>query len=153
MTPEGKARLRAKAARARAWRRLRDAHPDVPSTQHFRHMRAIERRRRPTAPSFAGTPLPKHRSGEESGSATIVMAYCHPWTLRAENSEEHVSFAGQLRNSDETWQYALCRWLDGRKLCDEARWYVGNFLAVHRVRHQTKAPTLATATTSSVMRS
>ena len=94
----------------------------------------IERRRRPKAPSFAGTPLSKHRSGEESRSATIVMAYFHPWTLRTEDSEEHVPFAGQLRNSDETWQGALCRWLDGRILCEEARRYVGNFLPVHLVR-------------------
>ena len=112
MTPESKARLRAKPAGdvlelvpgvdyvvrkgAPGWL----AFADVPSTQHFRHTWVIERCRRPTAPSFAGTPLPKHWTGEggESRSATIVMSYFHPWTLRTEDTEEHVSFAGQPRN-------------------------------------------------------
>ena len=62
------------------------------------------------------------------------MAYFHHWTLRAADSEEHAPCAGQLRKSEECWQDALCRWLDGNILCEEARRYVGNFLSVHRVR-------------------
>ena len=62
------------------------------------------------------------------------MSYFHPWTLRAQDSDEHVPFAGHLRKVDETWQEALGAWLDGRILCKEAKKYVGNFLSVHRVR-------------------
>ena len=45
-------------------------------------------------------------------------------------------FAGRIRKADEdeTWQEALTSWLDGRILCQEAKRYVGNFMAVHRVR-------------------
>ena len=62
------------------------------------------------------------------------MAYFHPWTLRSQDAEDHVPFAGHLRKSEETWQTALRTWLDGNVLCEEARRFVGNFLSVHRVR-------------------
>ena len=143
MTPQGLARLRAKKPGdvlelipgvdyvvrrgGEGWMSF----PDVPSTHHFRHARILARRRRPRAPSFAGTPLPTHRPGEEGRAAAIVMAYFHPWTLRAEGSEEHAPFAGQLRKSEECWQDALCRWLDGKIRCEEARRYVGHFLLAH----------------------
>ena len=45
-----------------------------------------------------------------------------------------MAFAGRLRKADETWQDALAMWLGGRILCHEAKKYVGNFMAVHRVR-------------------
>ena len=95
MTPEGKARLRAKATGhvlelvpgadyvVRKGGTVWFAFPDVPSTQHFRRTWVIERRQRPRTSSFPSKPLPKHRLGEESRSATIVMAYFHPWTLLA----------------------------------------------------------------------
>ena len=59
--------------------------PDSPSTQHFRHTWILVRRRRPVAPQLSGAPVPRHRAGEASRSATIVMAYFHPWTLRSED--------------------------------------------------------------------
>ena len=45
-----------------------------------------------------------------------------------------MAFAGRIRKADETWQEALATWLDGRIVCQEAMKYVGNFMAVHRVR-------------------
>jgi len=52
------------------------------------------------------------------------------------SADEHVPYAGALRERDATWQQSLQQWLDGRILCEEAKRYVGNFLAVHRVRPQ-----------------
>ena len=62
------------------------------------------------------------------------MAYFHPWTLRHADADEHVKYAGQLRDANETWQDALEVWLDGNIICQEAAKYVGNFLSVHRMR-------------------
>ena len=112
------------------------AFPDVPATQHFRHTWILVRRRRPRAPSFAGAPVPRHRPGEQQRSAAIVMTYFRPWTLRSDDADEHVLYAGNLRASERTWQESLICWLDGGLLCEEQKRYVNNFLAVHRVRPQ-----------------
>ena len=119
-------------ARGRTWLPF----PDHPSTEAFRHSWIICRRRRPSVPSFAGAPLPKHSSGEHQRAAAIVMAYFHPWTLRSDDQTEHVPQAGALRHQDETWQDALQTWLDTGVVCEEAARYVTNFLSVHRVRPQ-----------------
>ena len=111
------------------------AFPDTESTQQFRHTWILVRRIRPRTPSFAFSPLPNRGKGEDHRSATIVMSYFHPWTLRERDADEHVPFAGQLRKANDTWQEALRTWLDGQVLCEEARRYVANFLSVHRVRH------------------
>lgn len=50
------------------------------------------------------------------------------------HADEAVAFAGNLRTTEHTWQEALATWLDGRILCQETKRYVGNFMAVHRVR-------------------
>ena len=94
----------------------------------------MTRRRWPTVPSFAGSPMPNHRPEEDARAASIVMSYFHPWTLRVSDATEHVPFAGHLRKSSETWQDAMSVWLDGNILCEESRRYVGNYLSVHRMR-------------------
>ena len=76
-------------------------YPDLPSTQHFRHTWILMRRRRPVAPSFAGAPVPKHGTGEAKRSATIVMAFFHPWTLRSADERyyrnyEYVIMRGEM---------------------------------------------------------
>jgi hypothetical protein len=64
--------------------------PNLPSTQLLRHTWILVRRRRPVAPSFAGAPVPRHGKDEEAKrSATIVMAYFHPWTLRLADERRH----------------------------------------------------------------
>ena len=108
--------------------------PHCASTQHFRHTWVLVRRMRPRTPAFFGAPVPRHQPGEQQRAAAIVMAYFHPWTLRHEDADEHVKYAGHLRADDETWQDALEVWLDGNVICQEAARYVGNFLSVHRMR-------------------
>ena len=39
-----------------------------------------------------------------------------------------------MRKADETWQEVLTTWLGGRILCKGATKYIGNYMAVHRVR-------------------
>ena len=109
-------------------------YPDVPACQSIRHIWIMTRRRRPTVPSFAGSPMPNHRPEEDARAASIVMSYFHPWTLRVSDATEHVPFAGNLRKSSETWQDAMSVWLDGNIICEESRRYVGNYLSVHRMR-------------------
>lgn len=108
--------------------------PDVGSTAHFCHTWVLVRRRRPKVPSFFGAPVPRHRPGEQSRPAMIVMSYFHPWTLRKDDADQSVPHASSLRSTTQTWQEALMTWLDGNIVCEEAKKYVGNFLAVHRVR-------------------
>ena len=85
-------------------------------------------------PTFFGAPVPKHVPGEHQRAAAIVMSYFHPWTLRQQDADDHVKYAGALRSTDETWQDALEKWLSGNVLCEEAKQYVCNFLSVHRMR-------------------
>ena len=110
------------------------AFPDCPGSRHFRHTWVLVRRKRPVTPTFMGAPVPKHRPGEQQRAAAIAMAYFHPWTLRQNDADQHVKYAGQLRGSNEPWQDALQCWLDGNIVCEEAAKYVSNFLSVHRMR-------------------
>ena len=109
-------------------------YPDLPSTTHFRHTWVLVRSTRPKVPTFFGAPVPKHTSGEHQRAAAIVMCYFHPWTLRKNDASDCVKYAGALRASDETWQDALQKWLEGHIICQEAKQYIGYFLSVHRVR-------------------
>ena len=59
-------------------------YPAGNSTDYFRHSWIIRRRRRPKAPSFHGSPLPKHRNGEAENAAKYVMAYFKPYFGRGE---------------------------------------------------------------------
>ena len=110
--------------------------PDKASTQTFRHTWIMRRRLRPKVPSFAGAPLPRHSKGQHDRSAAIVMAYFHPWTLRQQDADDFVPWAGSLRRQEESWQEALKGWLEGNVLTLEATRLVNNFLCVHRVRPQ-----------------
>ena len=85
-------------------------------------------------PSFAGSPLPNHRPGEEARAASIVVSYFHPWTLRVFDATVHWPFAGNLRKSTDSWQEAMPSLLYGIIACEEARRYVGSFLSVHRMK-------------------
>jgi len=108
--------------------------PDVPATASFRHTWVLRRRSRPRVPTFAGAPVPRRSVGEQERAAMITQVYFHPWTLRAAEADEHVKYAGSLREQDTSWHQCLEKWLNGNLLCEEAKRYVGNFLAVYRVR-------------------
>ena len=112
--------------------------PATPATDIFRHEWILQRRRRPEAPSFTGAPVPRHKAGEAERAACLTMAYFHPWTLRKNDESAGVKYAGNLRLAESTWQDALSHWLDGGLACAESKRYVGNFLAVHRMRPQSK---------------
>ena len=58
------------------------ANPDVPSTQHFRHVWIMRRRPRPNAPAFSGAPIPHRCRGEGERATMITMTHFHLWTLR-----------------------------------------------------------------------
>ena len=109
-------------------------YPDSESTRALRHTWILARRRRPKVPSFAGAPVPRHAAGQHQRAAMIVMTYFHPWTLRHTDGDAHVPYAGELRSIEQDWQEALTQWLNGNVVCAEAKRYVSNFLAVHRVR-------------------
>ena len=66
------------------------------------------------------------------------MAYFHPWTLRHQDADEYVPWAGSLRRQDESWEEALQAWLQGNVICLESAQLVSNFLCVHRARPQDK---------------
>ena len=55
-------------------------YPETASTQTFRHVWIMRRRLRPSVPSFAGSPVPKHARDEHERTFAIVMAYFHSWT-------------------------------------------------------------------------
>jgi len=110
------------------------AYPDTPATAHFRHTWILRRRTRPKAPSFAGSPIPRHRAGEAERAAMIVATYFRAWTLRGDEADEEVVYCGRLRAKDDAWQDSLKAWLDGGIPCQESKRYIGNFMSVYRVR-------------------
>ena len=91
--------------------------PKSNGTEHFRHTWVLVKRKRPRTPAFFGAPVPRHQPGEQQRAAAIVMTYFHPWTLRHEDADDHVKYAGHLRGANQTWQDALEVWLDGNVLC------------------------------------
>ena len=64
------------------------------------------------------------------------MAYFHPWTLRQQDADDFVPWAGSLRRQEESWHEALKGWLEGNMLTLESARLLNNFLSVHRVRPQ-----------------
>ena len=62
------------------------------------------------------------------------MTYFHPWTLRAQDADIRVPYAGALRHHDMLWEDAMSEWLNGHVVSAEAARYVGHFLSVYRVR-------------------
>ena len=72
-------------------------YPNDPATKHFRNTWVLFRKNRPQVPTFLGAPLPRHSQGEHQRSAAIVMTYFHPWTLRKQDADSHVKYAGSLR--------------------------------------------------------
>ena len=61
--------------------------PNIPSTQYFRHTWIIEKRCRPVAPVFLGSPVPMERDDSSERSALLTMAYFHPWTVRKDDAQ------------------------------------------------------------------
>ena len=83
-------------------------------------------------PACAGCPVP--RNGALEDNAQIMMAYFHPWTLRANDADEHAPFAGGLKGEEASWSEGLRTWLDGHVISEEAQKYISNFMNVYRVR-------------------
>ena len=96
------------------------AFPDADRCRHLRHTWVLSRNKRPKAPTFLGSPVPRGRRGESERSARLVMSYFHPWTLRQSEADDHVVFAGALRGRERTWETALVSWLDGGVQTEEA---------------------------------
>ena len=71
---------------------------------------------------------------EQERTAALLMTYFHPHTMRRDLADEHVPYLGALQGPHPTWVNALQHWFDGRVLCEEVKRYLGNFMAVTRVR-------------------
>ena len=110
------------------------AFDDVGGTKDIRNTWILRRRRRPVAPTFWGSPLPRRGRSTADRNACIIMTYFHPWTLQESRHDDHIPYAGALRKDSETWEGALRVWLDGNILCEESKRYIGNFMSVYRVR-------------------
>ena len=54
--------------------------------------------------------------------------------MRADEGTKEVPYVGDLKGDAGTWREALATWLDGELPCEETKKYVGNFMAVYRVR-------------------
>ena len=90
------------------------AYPDLPTTANLRHTWIMQKRRRPTVPTFLGSPVPSKRNDASELSAMLTMAYFHPWTLRRDEEEgDVVPYAGSLRAGEDSWEQALTKRLDG----------------------------------------
>ena len=99
----------------------------------MRHGWTLQRRRRPECPHMGNAPVP-NRAGEDTESnAKLTMTYFRAWTLEKQRGTKHVPYIRQLRGLEETWEKSLRRWLL-QLPCEETKRYVGNFLAVYRVR-------------------
>ena len=71
--------------------------PDVASTEHFRHVWILQRRKRPVVPCFgAGAPVPSQQAKSSERNCRIIMTYLHPWTMRKEDADAVVSHAAAL---------------------------------------------------------
>ena len=66
------------------------------------------------------------------------MAYFRAWTLDKKRGTEVVPHIRQLRSAEVSWEESLRKWLLELP-CQETKRYVGNFLAVYRVRPETEA--------------
>ena len=106
--------------------------PSSPETDRYRHEWVLVRLRRPKDPTFARVPMPKKGAQEIERSASLVMPYFHPFTLRREDASDDVPYLGDLRGQHESWEQAMLSWFDGRVLCGESKRYIDNFLAVTR---------------------
>ena len=110
-------------------------YPEGAVNDTFRHTWIIQKRNRPVAPMFIGSPVPMKRDDSADRSAMLTMAYFHPWTLRAGDAEGSVvPFAGNLRDREESWQCALSTWLSGNVVSQESVRYINNFMCVYRIR-------------------
>ena len=111
------------------------SYPEGALDDTFRHTWIIQKRNRPVAPMFIGSPVPMKRNDSADRSAMLTMAYFHPWTLRSGFAEgKVVPFAGCLREREESWQGALSTWLSGNVVSQESVRYINNFMCVYRIR-------------------
>ena len=110
-------------------------YPEGVVNDTFRHTWIIQKRNRPVAPLFIGSPVPLKRADSAERSAMLTMAYFHPWTLRAGDADGSVvPFAGNLRSRDVSWQSAIATWLDGNVVSQESVRYINNLMSVYRIR-------------------
>ena len=64
----------------------------------------------------------------------LIWTFFHPWTLRSQDADEYVPYAGNLRSPDASWDEVMSTCLDGHVISHEYARYVGNVLSVLRVR-------------------
>eukprot|EP00435_Cladocopium_sp_Y103_P022987 s1345_g5.t1 len=99
----------------------------------LRHGWYLQRRLRPLCPHLATSPSPSKWGDETEQNAKLTMAYFRAWTLDKKRGNKAVPYIRQLRGAEDSWEQSLRKWLLHLP-CEETKRYVGNFLAVYRVR-------------------
>ena len=87
---------------------------------------------RPNDPAFIGAPIPHRCRGEGDRPSMITMAYFHSWTLRNEEADAYVSYAGSIRPHNTSWEETIA-WLDCNVMSRDFARYVADFHSVFRV--------------------
>ena len=104
----------------------------------LRHGWFLQRRLRPLCPHLATSPTPSKWGDDAEHNAKLTMAYFRAWTLDKKRGNEVVPHIRQLRSAEVSWEQSLRIWLLNLP-CEETKRYVGNFLAVYRVRPEMEA--------------
>eukprot|EP00438_Fugacium_kawagutii_P001459 Skav211876 [mRNA] locus=scaffold1431:374175:389938:+ [translate_table: standard] len=101
--------------------------------RYLQHGWYLRPRWRALCPPPANSPVPSKWGDDPERNAKLTLAYFRAWTLNKQLANEAAPHLQSLRLRDGTWEESLRQWL--RRLpCEETKRYVGNFLAVYRVR-------------------
>eukprot|EP00438_Fugacium_kawagutii_P017484 Skav217980 [mRNA] locus=scaffold496:402099:408191:- [translate_table: standard] len=111
---------------------------DGSAGRQLQHGWYLRPRLRPLCPHLANSPVPSKWGDDPERNAKLTLTYFRAWTLNKQRANEAVPHLQCLRDKDGNWEASLRQWL--RHLpCEETKQYVGNFLAVYRVRPESEA--------------
>ena len=106
---------------------------DSSAGRQLQHGWYLRPRLRPLCPHLANSPVPSKWGDDPERNAKLTLVYFQAWTLNKQRANGTVPHLQCLRLKDATWEESLRRWLCHLP-CEETKRYVGNFLAVYRVR-------------------
>ena len=108
--------------------------PAHPRTEKWRHHWIMRILKRPVVPVFAKSPLPRSKATDVEKNAMLLMVYFHPWTLIEGRHTERVPYAGKLKQGDETFCDAQCKWQGRGVESEDSLNYIRNFMNKTRTR-------------------
>eukprot|EP00438_Fugacium_kawagutii_P008899 Skav215707 [mRNA] locus=scaffold2573:242958:252224:+ [translate_table: standard] len=106
---------------------------DGAAGRQLQHGWYLRPRLRPVCPHLAAAPVPSKWGDDPERNAKLTLVYFRSWTLNKDRANEAVPHLQRLRLEGGTWEASLRQWLCHLP-CEETKRYVGNFLAVYRVR-------------------